>query len=434
MATHFVDSGASGANNGSSWADSYTSITSVSPAAGDVIYLAATHDESLSGTSYLGGTVSAPVWIVSATAGSDPVSYASGATLRAWTSSALIRPGSGGKFVVWWGVSLLADGAGHQDLKLAMNDDSGSYFFDCTLKAMDQLYLTSSNDSYAKFTGCSMEILAAASSGGRYLYQTGIATTVDVRDGTVVNPHRDYAFRKFYGATSRFRACDLSSFDELHNDGSHSRSGSVQFSGWSAGSGFSLGTTDYARKVGSVTAADYCDAGTFSASDAVNGFTGANDYYGKTAFDSARYRSNGARDSLTGDNYSHAITGQYGSLAEGHNSCELVTRVDGGSSVVVTLHLAASGALYDDEMWVDFFGPSESSSARQYFHTTRKANPTVTRAELAADTEGWIGSGVGTKHRISVTFTPHHPGLCHVIPVYAKGSGSIYVCPQLTVD
>ena len=435
MANHFVDDSATGgADDGTSWSDAWTSITSVSVSDGDTVYVAAGHEEDLSGTTYIGGSVSDPVNIVSATAGSDPPSYSAGATINNWTSSNLIRPGTGGKVVAWWGLTLAADSGNSQDLKLAMSDDSASYFFGCTLKAMDQVYLNSSNDSYAKYTSCDYEILASATSGSRYFYQTGASATADVRDGSFVNPHQDYAIRKFNGGVTRFRGCDMSDFSVAHNDDSADRSGSVQFSGCEFGAGFAVGAEPYSGKFGSVTVADYCESGTLGVSDAANGFTGVDDYHGRTAFDSSRYRDGGAKDSLTGDNYSHAVTGRYGSLAEGHNSCELVARVEGGSSITVTLHLAGSATLYNDEMWFDLFGPSTTSSPRQHFHTTRKANPTAAQAELTSDTESWTGSDVGTKYKIAYTYTPHHSGLVSIIPVYAKGSGTIFICPALTIE
>ena len=436
MGNLYVDDSASGgANDGSSWSDAWTSITSVSASDGDVVYVASTHDESLSGTTYIGGSDSSPVHIVSATAGSDPPSYAAGATIRDWDSSSVIRPGSGGKFVAWWGMTLAADGSsGHNDLKLAMNDDSGSYFFGCTLKAVDQVYLTTANDSFAKYTSCSYEILASATSGSRYFYQSGAATIALIQDGSFENPHRDYALRKFYGGTSRFRACDFSDFSELHDDDSSSRSGSVQFSGCSTGSGFKVVGDEKSKKIGSVTTSDYSGSATLGEADAVAGLVGCVDFYGETKGDTSRYRDAGAKDSLTGDRYSHEISGQLGSLADGHNSTDLITRTEGGSPITVTLHVASGGTLHNDELWFDLFGPSDGSSARQHFATTRRANPTVAQAELASDSEAWTGSGVGTKQKISYTYTPHHAGLIHVVPVYAKGSGSVWVCPKLEVS
>ena len=433
MAIKYVDDNASGIGDGSTWAHAYTSITSASgAAAGDVLFVASSHDETLAGHTDIGGTVSAPVTIVSATSGSAPAAYAAGATFRGWTTSKTIRPGTD-EFVVWWGCALLAEAANYDDLKLGMGNDSASYFFDCTFTARDQLYLTTNNDSYTKHTSCSYEILASSSAGGRYIYQSGTASSIDVRDGQLVNPHQDYAIRKFYGGATRVRACDLSGFSQGYNDGSTSRTGALQFSGCSVGSGFSVSLNSYASKVGGFTAADYCGDGAYGTSDAVAGFTGAVDYYGQTTLDTARFRTDGAVDSLTNNRYSHAVSGRYGTLAEGHNSCELVARVTGGEPVTVTLHLAGAATLYNDEMWFDFFGPSTSDSARQHFTTTRMANPTATRAALASDSASWTGSGVGTKHGISYTYTPHHGGLIHVVPVFAKAGGSVYICPKLTV-
>ena len=435
MATHFVDSGASGANNGNSWENAFSSLASVTPtSAGDVCYIASRHDQTISSDVVLSaGTASNPVWLVSATAGSDPVAYAAGATIRGLAYGVDIEAGSN-DYVCFWGLNLIADENAGADLPLGRGTDSTHYYFDCSFEAKDRIYLGTSTDSFAKHTSCSYTI-SGTGGGFRELYQSGTRSVVDVRNGAVTNTLKSHAVRLEHGVGTTFRACDLSDFEFGALNTSTTNGGvAARFSGCSVGTAFAPATTAYTSKPGNFSQVDYCGTGTLGATDAVNGFVGAVDYYGQTLFDASRYRVSGAKDSLTGDSYSHALTGRHGTLAEGHNSCELVTRVEGGSSVVVTLHLAASGTVYDDEMWVDFFGPSESSSTRQYFHTTRKANPTATRAELSADTEGWIGSGVGTKHRISVTFNPHHPGLCHVIPVYAKGSGTIYVCPQLTVN
>ena len=436
MAIHYVDdSKTSGADDGTSWDDSFLSITSAASAVGDgdLIVVSSQHDETLSGHTYIGGTVSDPVTIVSATSGSDPATYATGATFRGWTASKAIRPGTN-KFVSWWGCSMHAEAANYDDLKLGMSDDSAAYFFECTFTARDQLYLTTSNDSYTKHTGCSYEILASASAGGRYIYQSGTASTVDIRDGHLINSHKDYSVRRFYGGTLRMRGCDLSGFSEGYNDGSTSRTGPVQISGCSVGSGFSAGTADYASKVGGFTSVDYSGPGTYGTSDAVTGLIGALDYYGKTTHDASRYRAGGAKDSISGGAYCHAIICQYGTPTEGHNSCELVARVDGGSEVTATVCLSGSDTLTDEEFWIDWFCPSEGSTARQHFASSRKSNPLATATELTADTSSWTGSGVGTKYRVSLTWTPVYSGLIFALPVFAKSSSTVYLDPKITVS
>tara|TARA_Y100000588_G_scaffold96914_1_gene105017 strand:- start:32 stop:1342 length:1311 start_codon:yes stop_codon:yes gene_type:complete len=436
MAIKYVDDGATGANDGTSWSDAYTSLASVSPtSAGDIVYIAHTYDQTLTGDiTFDAGTASSPVWLISATADSDPVTYTKGATVRG-TSSLELKAGTNDWLVVW-GLKISADTSSGDDLKLGYGNDTATYYIDCDFEARDRLYLASSTDAYAKHTSCNYDITVTTASGMRELYQSGARSFVDLRDGTLDGPSspRDYAIRLEYGGGAFFRACDLNeySFGATNTSGSNGTI-AARFAGCDVGASFKPADTAYTSKPSNFVQADYCGTGTVAASGAVPGFTGSVDYYGQTTFDSSRYRDAGAVDSLSEDNYSHALTARHGSLAEGHNSCELVARVEGGSSVTVTLHIAGGSTFYNDTLYADFFTPSTTTSPKQNFYTSRKANPTAAQVELTADTADWTGADVGTKYRISYTFTPAHRGLVHVIPVLATAA-TCYVCPKLTIE
>jgi hypothetical protein len=108
-------------------------------------------------------------------------------------------------------------------------------------------------------------------------------------------------------------------------------------------------------------------------------------------------------------------------------------KVEGGSSITVTVYVAGGAELYNDEVWLELEGPATTTAVRGYFYSSRVAYGT-TRAALTSDSSSWSGSGVGTVRKITHTYTPDHDGLLVARVCYAKTSGAaIYVDPQLDV-
>ena len=160
MATIYVDSDVSGGTgDGSSWANAATSVSTVSTSAGDVVLISSAHSEILSSTWTLSnGTFANPVKVISTTAGTT--TYEAGATLRGFTSSILLVPGTN-DYLVLWGLTLKADGASGSDLWLGAANDSTMYFHDCTLYAEDRLYLSVKTDANSRFTDCTFDLDSA---------------------------------------------------------------------------------------------------------------------------------------------------------------------------------------------------------------------------------------------------------------------------------
>ena len=66
MATYYVDSNATGLNDGSSWTDAWTSIASITAvAAGDTVLVSSAHSETTSVNVIPPSSVVAPVKIIS---------------------------------------------------------------------------------------------------------------------------------------------------------------------------------------------------------------------------------------------------------------------------------------------------------------------------------------------------------------------------------
>ena len=429
MATLYVDSSATGTGDASSWANAATSVSTISTSAGDVVLISAAHSEILSSTWTLSnGTFANPVKVISTTAGTT--TYAAGATLRGFTSSIKIVPGSN-DFLVLWGLTLKADGSSGSDLWLGAANDSTMYFHDCTLYAEDRLYLSVNTDANSRFTDCTFTLDSATGE----VRDGGTRAMAEVRGGSISDGQYSYAVRKEYNCQTKLRAVDLSDYAAAFNNASSSN-GSQQMvaSGCAVGSGFTANAASTTQKSSNFAAAEYCG----TSSSAITTLAGLVDLGGETKTDTTRYRDSprGATDAVTGEPYCHAVTCTTGTMTAGHESAELATRIDApsGSTVVLTVFLAGGATLTDEDFWIDCYLPPSGSTAQQHFTSTRLANPLATATELTADGSTWSGSGVGTRYKVSVTYTPTAAGIARIVPNFAKSSGTVYIDPRIEVE
>ena len=429
MATLYVDSAATGTGDASSWANAATSVSTVSTSAGDVVLISSAHSEILSSTWTLdNGTFASPVKVISTTAGTT--TYAAGATLRGFTSSIKIVPGSN-DYLVLWGLTLKADGSSGSDLWLGAANDSTMYFHDCTLYAEDRLYLSVNTDASSRFTDCTFTLDSATGE----VRDGGTRATAEVRGGSISDGQYSYAVRKEYNCQTKLRAVDLSDYTSAFNNISSSN-GSQQMvaSGCAVGSGFTANAASTTQKSSNFAAAEYCG----TSSSAITTLAGLVDLGGETKTDTTRYRDSprGATDAVTGEPYCHAVTCTTGTMTAGHESAELATRIDApsGSTVVLTVFLAGGATLTDEDFWIDCYLPPSGSTAQQHFTSTRLANPLATATELTSDGSTWSGAGVGTRYKVSVTYTPTAAGIARIVPNFAKSSGTVYIDPRIEVE
>ena len=428
MATLYVDSAATGTGDASSWANAATSVSTVSTSAGDVVLISAAHSEILSSTWTLSnGTFANPVKVISTTAGTT--TYAAGATLRGFTSSIKIVPGSN-DYLVLWGLTLKADGSSGSDLWLGAANDSTMYFHDCTLYAEDRLYLSVNTDANSRFTDCTFTLDSATGE----VRDGGTRAMAEVRGGSISDGQYSYAVRKEYNCQTKLRAVDLSDYTSAFNNISSSN-GSQQMvaSGCAVGSGFTVNAASTTQKSSNFAAAEYCG----TSSSAITTLAGLVDLGGETKTDTTRHRDSprGATDAVTGEPYCHAVTCTTGTMTAGHESAELATRIDApsGSTVILTVFLAGGATLTDEDFWIDCYLPPSGSTAQQHFTSTRLANPLATATELTDDGSTWSGSGVGTRYKVSVTYTPTAAGIARIVPNFAK-TGTVYVDPRIEVE
>ncbi len=439
MAEFFIDSNATGSNDGSSFADAFVNITSAVPVTrrGDTCWVASDHDQDVNSStghielgSYLGrGNFGEPITVVSAN--STTGAYEAGATFRG-IGNYNIKTGNNAVLSLW-GLVLRADATG-ADLFISYGNDCVTYYFDCSFHVHDRFWQNYSTDSRTLFCNCDLSLSAAQGE----LFMNGRQASVDWRGGAISAGVSSFLLNDAYGAQTVYRAVDISGHTQGVNPHPSNKGQQHLFTGCAVGDNFNM--TQYYWNDGSdapdqVMLSEYCGSGTVSAP--VEGLTEKLDYGGRTTLDTARYRDTGAMSAVSSARYCHALKSRnnYGSQNDGHRSVDLLAKVRGGSEVTITVYFASGGLLYDDEIWCDVFAPSEGTTAQQEYGSTRRANPAVTRAALPADeVSAWTGSGVGTQQKMTYTWTPAQNGLCRAAITWAKGGGSwVYVDPRLEV-
>jgi len=366
-ATIYVNSAATGSNNGTSKTDAYTSIASATgAAAGDVVWISHTHSEALSASTNLAfnnATYAAPIRIVSVNFGTD--AYQAGATLS--TSSGLLRLSTGNGRLDFYGLSFApasnmefhwTGAAGTIELQGCTITPGGAPLLHRNVVVWKNTTLNLSGSSNAKFQGNSTPYATFTWRGGTltphasqlYFGWIQAGWNILVEDVTITG-----------ALSSRLLEDTASGFNMTFRRVKHGGIGSSQQTGikgnaWILLDSCSSSSTITVPPVGTQL---------FTINGTVQG-------------DLTRYRTGGATDGLQANAFSWEMT----KLA--------------GDGIIQSMPLTR---------FLDPDASISSATAKGIFTSTRCA-PLATPANL--DTDGvstWNGSGVGTKQQIDHTLT-----------------------------
>lgn len=427
----YVDSAAGGSNDGTSWANAYTSLNSATGvAAGTEIWIDDGHSDGMSATSlaFSNGTLTNPIKIISVDKATD--NYSRGATID---TSGLTLTITG--HLRGYGLNIRADAsAGASDLTIGASFNK-LIWHDCHFFWEDYFVGAGGSACWTEFIECEFnpntpngEPIATANNGGGVLvFKDCIWNSAGANVGCV----------RFisWGARAYLYDCDTSVmtsiFDTQSTDSNNY--GEAHRCKVSSSNIYLSALTSNAskNKVVSFNSVD----GTITAPPL--GVDQVASYFGTVAASLSRYRTGGADDGEQANAYSWEMVTTANSL-ELVNAIESppITRwVDGGAEIDVTVYVASGVTLQDDEFWIELSGPSNagSATARGYFATSQP-NPRATPANLTTDSGStWNGTGVGTKQQITVTYTPTIAGPVVVRCFLAKPSTTVYVDPRLGV-
>ena len=434
MATYHVDSNATGLDDGSSWTDAWTSLaSSLSVAAGDTVLVSSSHYELLTATiryDYTNATSALPVKVISTNSTTG---------LYEKATSIQIDNGTIGFFDIIFEKNAEFHGLYVRSNDLHFNGESSMVLMnDCTftftLSALLDVGDKASGVGICRFTNCLFDFSGAT---GSYSSTVARATIAHFINCNFVKYTASFLFQAQtyeYYTPLTFTGCDLSDYDTIYDTIGSTASKlnyakRVILERCKTKAGFSvfasIGSQSYDGFV-------YESSDSASLSSRVLGLVRKESYAGVISSSTSVYRSSGSSD---GDNdfswaaESTALCGELNLL----DSIEICKSVESGSQTI-TVYVAGSASLNDDDFWIEVDSPSEevSPTARGKFRST-KLGPLATPAALTSDTSStWNGTGVGTKQKIEVAISPTIAGTVTVRCYLAKPSTTVYVDPKIS--
>lgn len=425
MVTHYVDSNATGAANGTSFADAFASIDDVTThVAGDRILVASDHSENLTGnlvqtpSSY---TPSPKEPIVLMSVNSSTEVFEAGASFTLNQSR---------RFQIntrWIGFDI---SMGNGDVVFPINAGSlPVYFFECTFTKTSNGNAFNFGNAQFQFHFCEFTFnnsnnspfSLANSSVVHFYYCTADGTTSqNLFSLTGTQPP----------STLVIEGCDFSAMASLPTP--LISVGAQILHGRITDTRLPTGVDVFDRTQGDIDwITDFLITKTGDGSFTDPDISLAHEnFYGTVTSDTVRTRTGGASDGVT--DFSWRMAFDSGAVHapefDGIQSPPISVYLESGASRTVTVNIAhdgigdgTSGALTDREIWIEGIRPDAANPSFPGESFTTKGSG----SDLSTNSETWSGSGVGTTQEISFTYTPNVSGLLtfrvNFAPVDATG-------------
>ncbi len=442
MANKFVWSGATGANNGSSWQDAYISLMrdwgaeGMTPAT-DFVYVRSVHAESTGSTLTIAGSTAEGatacvrvICVVGDTTGTTPGNLATGASVVSTVGDCIY--------------------------------DEGLYVYGVDFDAEDDHIFQSGTDVDLMFEQCSHDLSTATATDKYNIGGTGgagqrvifldctwnfgnVAQDVDISGGvqlTLDNCTVPDALTKLFNdidgdaSIVTLRNCDLSAMSGIIITASLvdvSSQFSFRRCVLHASATLVSGNIDVP---GVRVEFLHCQVGT----DADPAYQMA--VYtreGVVSADTASYRSRGAVDGDRTTEISWDMDTTVGSVRSypGHalESPPIVAFIpgDGSTEYTARAYIASGGTQQDDDCWMDLTRVNHAATSSLGVRDTTRVAPETAAANYPTDTlSSWVGADVGTKQYMEKAFTPDKPGALSG-RFYMASTGHIFMDPLLEV-
>ena len=430
MATYYVDSNATGLDDGSSWTDAWASLaSSLSVAAGDTVLVSSSHNETITLNArydYTNATSALPVKVISTNSTTG---------LYEKATSIQIDNGTAGFFDIIFERNAEFHGLYVRSNDLHFNGEGSMLLMnDCTFTFCQSPLLdlgdSANGVGICKFTSCLFDFSGGTGSYNAYV---GRATIADFIDCNFVKYTASYLFKSQtyeYYTPITFTGCDLSVYDTIYSSVTAVTYGRrVVLERCKTKAGFSVFSSISSQSYDGFV---YESSDSASLSSRVLGLVRKESYAGVISSSTSVYRSSGSNDGDNDFSWSVESTASCGKINL-LDSIEICKSVESGSQTI-TVYVAGSASLNDDDFWIEVESPSEevSPTARGKFRAT-KPDPLATPTALTSDTSStWNGTGAGTKQKIEVAISPTIAGTVTVRCYLAKPSTTVYVDPKIS--
>lgn len=438
MADVALWSGATGAGNGTSWDDAYTSIRSLMVAQGTQptrVFVASDHVELISTTLASPGTLVNPYTIISCdrTSGFPPTVEQAGARIGSTNGTNLTIQNSLYSKGVFWTAGegstatrnfLFDSSSGNHVIRIVgggielMNTGSGSRF-SCGTGATNRNTKILLENAEIKFgnsgQGFSLQAASLNVKGGAL---AGAAITEFIKVASIVAADVDVTgFDMSVGAsTMNLVASNILGI------------GHLKFSrvkmpvGWTGG----LMASPPIHACLKVSAVNLDSANT-------NYRVMLAAYDGVMRQDTAILRTGGASDGTTPISWRLQTTVQRYPLTSFESLPIERWNESVGVPVTVTVHTLTDGVtLTDADAWIEVSYLDSSGSPLGAVISDEQPNQLSASAVQDSSTADWVTTGIASpvKQKLSVTFTPQKKGTIRVVIKLARSTTVIYACPQ----
>ncbi len=433
MPTYYVDSAATGANDGTSWTDAKTTLSALiaSLVAGDTIYIASAHTEGATGLLNLTfpGTITNPNILISAQRGqTSPHVYESmatgggkvnttvnsflleggtrvyGVTFECNTISAVIRHNSNMSVCHDCVFTTTSQNA---TVLSTNNNFMRGIFHNCTFTTAENAgtaYQVSGVNNQLEFYGCTFNAASLGAAADDVLLLNAMDQQVicEACDFSNSGSGKDFVVNGV-GSSLILRGCKMPS-------------------SWTA----NLGTDDFSK----LLLLEGSDGGA-NPSAASPGLRHQGNLSGIITHETTEVRTGGANDGDTDYSWKYAPSASVGYHVPLFNRIPLTVWHDATGSKTLTVFVSSSdSALTDKDVWMDVESPAEGTASYKMKRSTTRGNPFSTTA-LTSDSSTWTTGG-NTKYKMTATLNPVEPGPV-IVRVNVAKDADVFVDPELSL-